>query len=190
MQECLRLFAAFFRIGAFTFGGGYAMLPMLQREVVEKHGWATEEDILDYYAVAQCTPGVIAVNAATFVGYKRRGWIGGLFATLGVISPGVIIIILISSLLKAFGGLTYVQYAFAGIRVAVCALILATVVKLWKKNIKGLRSVVLFIIALLITVLTDLSPVWLVVAAALTGILWPYLAPKKAGNDGDKEGKA
>jgi len=181
MHICLSLFTAFFRVGAFTFGGGYAMLPMLQREIVEKRGWDTEENILEYYAVAQCTPGVIAVNTATFVGYKQKGAIGALCATLGVISPGILIILALSSILRAFSDNLYVQYAFAGIRVAVSALILATVVRLIRKKVKGVTGVLLFCIALLITVLTDWSPIYLVLAAAIVGILLPRLQKKKGG---------
>ncbi|HLS53535.1 MAG TPA: chromate transporter, partial [Tissierellaceae bacterium] len=92
MQELIQLFIVFFRMGAFTFGGGYAMLPIIQEEIVDKRGWATNEEVIDYYAIGQCTPGIIAVNTATFVGYKRKGIMGGVFATLGLVSPSIIII--------------------------------------------------------------------------------------------------
>ena len=111
MKEYWELFYSFAKIGAFTFGGGYAMLPLIQREVVEKKHWATEEEIMDYYAVGQCTPGIIAVNTATFIGYYKKGIIGGIFATLGVIFPSIVIILLIASLLQNFSDLAIVQHA-------------------------------------------------------------------------------
>ena len=165
------MFLTFAKIGAFTFGGGYAMLPMFQRELAEKHKWVTNEEILDYYAVAQCTPGVIAVNTATFVGSKLRGWRGGAAATLGVATPAVIIITVIALCLQHFAEYPAVKHAFAGIGVAVTVLIAGAVIKLWKNNIKNLMSVLLFAAALIITVLTNWSPVYLVIAAALVGIL-------------------
>ena len=96
MKELLKLFLAFAKIGAVTFGGGYAMLPILQRDIVAKHKWATEDELLDYFAIGQCTPGVIAVNTATFVGYKNKGILGGIFATLGVVFPSIVIITIIT----------------------------------------------------------------------------------------------
>ena len=119
MNKLLDLFFTFARIGGLTFGGGYAMLPMLQKEVVEKRKWATEEEIMDYYAIGQCTPGIIAVNTATFVGQSTAGIAGGIFATLGVVFPSLIIITLIAAFLQNFAELAVVQYAFSGIRVCV-----------------------------------------------------------------------
>lgn len=136
MKELFDLFWTFCKIGALTFGGGYAMLPLIQREIVENKKWSTEKEILDYYAVGQCTPGVIAVNTATFIGYKLRGIIGGIVATLGVIFPSIVIILIIATFLQNFADLAIVQSAFAGIRVAVVALIITTVVKLIKSSIK------------------------------------------------------
>ena len=134
MKELFDLFWTFCKIGALTFGGGYAMLPLIQREIVENKKWSTEKEILDYYAVGQCTPGVIAVNTATFIGFKLRGIVGGLVATLGVIFPSIIIILIIASFLQSFASLAIVQSAFAGIRVAVVALIITTVIKLIKSS--------------------------------------------------------
>ena len=128
----LDLFLTFARIGGFTFGGGYAMLPMLQREVVEKRGWCTDEELMDYYAIGQCTPGIIAVNTATFVGQKTRGAAGGIMATLGVVAPSLVIITVIAAFIQNFADLAIVQNAFAGIRVCVCVLILNAVLKLLK----------------------------------------------------------
>ena len=171
MKELFDLFWTFCKIGALTFGGGYAMLPLIQREIVENKKWSTEKEILDYYAVGQCTPGVIAVNTATFIGYKLRGIIGGIVATLGVIFPSIVIILIIAAFLQNFADLSIVQSAFAGIRVAVVALIITTVVKLIKSSIKDYLGVIIAIIAFVVSAFIGLSPVYVVIAAALTGFI-------------------
>ena len=171
MKELFDLFWTFCKIGALTFGGGYAMLPLIQREIVENKKWSSEKEILDYYAVGQCTPGVIAVNTATFIGYKLRGIIGGIVATLGVIFPSIVIILIIATFLQNFADLAIVQSAFAGIRVAVVALIITTVVKLIKSSIKDYLGVIIAIIAFVISAFIGLSPVYVVIAAALTGFI-------------------
>lgn len=172
MPLLLDLFLTFFRIGICTFGGGYAMLPMLQRELVDKKGWVTEEEILDYFAIGQCTPGVIAVNTATFVGYKMKKASGGIIATLGVVAPSVLIITIIAALLRNFAHIPAVRNAFAGIRVAVCVLIINSVVKLLKKSVVDkLTAAVYIIVALCAIIFSKLSPVIFVVAAALLGII-------------------
>lgn len=172
MPLLLDLFCAFFRIGLFTFGGGYAMLPLLQREIVEKKKWATEEEMLDYFAVGQCTPGVIAVNTATFVGFKEKKLSGAIFATLGVVSPSLVIITVIAALLSNFANIAAVQNAFAGIRVAVCVLILNSIVKLWKKSVVDKLTLGVFIAVFIGSVLlSHVSPVVFIVAAAVLGIV-------------------
>ena len=172
MPLLLDLFCAFFRIGLFTFGGGYAMLPLLQREIVEKKHWATEEEMLDYFAVGQCTPGVIAVNTATFVGFKEKKLSGAIFATLGIVSPSLVIITVIAALLSNFAHIAAVQNAFAGIRVAVCVLILNSIVKLWKKSVVDKLTLGVFIAVFLGSVLlSHVSPVVFIVAAAVLGIV-------------------
>ena len=166
------LFCTFFRVGLLTFGGGYAMLPMLQREIVEKKKWSSEEEILDYFAVGQCTPGIIAVNTATFVGYKERGVLGGIAATLGVVAPSVIIITIIAAVLTNFADLPVVQNAFAGVRVCVCVLILNSVVKLFKSSVKDRWTLAVFAAVFVLSVLLrGVSPVLFVLAAALLGIV-------------------
>ena len=165
------LFLTFSKVGAMTFGGGYAMLPILQREVVEDKGWATEEELTDYYAVGQCTPGIIAVNTATFVGRKLAGPAGGIAATLGVVFPSLVIITLIAALLSNFAEVAAVQHAFAGIRVCVCVLILNAVVKLWKKTVVDLPTLLIFLAVLALSLLTSLSPVVYVLCAAAAGVL-------------------
>ena len=170
MQELWTMYAAFFRIGLFTFGGGYAMLPMLQREVVNRYHWATDEELLDCYAIGQCTPGVIAVNTATYVGYRKRGVIGGIAATLGVISPSILIIIVVAMALSPFMTNPYVVRAFAGIRVAVCALIASSVVKLAKKSVKDVWGILLCASAFVIVAVFGASPIWVTIGAAICGL--------------------
>ena len=165
------LFTSFFRIGLFTFGGGYAMLPMLERECVENHSWATRDELLDYFAIAQCTPGVIAVNTATFIGQKHRGWLGGIVATLGIVFPSLLIITVLAGVINSFSHLDWVQHAFAGIRVCVCVLIFNAVLKLLKSSVKDWPAAVIFVAVLAASLFTDLSPVIFVAAAALCGIV-------------------
>ncbi len=166
------LYRAFFTIGALTFGGGYAMLPMLEREIVNKHKWSTSEELLNYFAIGQCTPGVIAVNTATFVGYNKKGIAGGIAATLGVISPSIVIIVLIAMLLENFMDILWVQHAFAGIRVAVCALIVSSVIKLAKSNLKKWWHFVLAVCGFVVVALLGLSPVYVVIACAVLSFIF------------------
>lgn len=180
MKALLDLFWAFAKIGALTFGGGYAMLPMLQREVVEHHGWATEEELMDYYAIGQCTPGVIAVNTATFIGQKTRGISGGIAATLGVVFPSMVIITLIAALVRNFAHLAIVQNAFAGVRVCVCVLIVNAVVKLWKKSVVDLPTLIVFAAVFAGSVLTELSPVLFVLLAGAAGLVIQNLRRRQA----------
>ena len=177
MKELWDLFLCFAQVGLFTFGGGYAMLPMLTREVVEHRGWATEDELMDYYALGQVTPGMIAVNVATFIGCKLKGFWGGIFATLGVITPSMIIITVIALFLTQFEENPYVIHAFAGIRACVCVLILDAVVKLGKKSIKDKRTAAIFIGILLIALFAPFSPVFSVVLAGIAGY---YLMPRSA----------
>lgn len=171
MTELWDLFLTFCRIGGLTFGGGYAMLPLIQEEVVNKRKWATEEEVLDYYAVGQCTPGIIAVNTATFIGYKRRGVIGAIAATSGVIFPSLIIIMVIAAFIKNFADLTIVQNAFSGIRVAVAVLVLNAIIKLWKSGIKDMTGIIIFVITFIIAICFSISPVYIVIAAIFVGII-------------------
>ena len=170
MKKYWELFLAFARVGVLTFGGGYAMIPMLQRECVEKHGWASEEELMDYYAVGQCTPGIIAVNTATFIGNKLYGTPGGIVATCGVIFPSLVIIILIASVLTSFADNPYVKSAFAGIRVCVCVLIFNSVMKLWKKSVTDRAALVIFLAVFILSVFLDISPVIFVILCGAAGI--------------------
>ena len=125
----------FFKMGSFTFGGGYAMLPIIQEEIVNKRKWATDQEVLDYYAIGQSTPGIIAVNTATFIGYNQRGLIGGIVATLGIVSPSIVIITIIAMFFKNFQDYVLVQHALGGIRVVVAALILYAVLKMYRDSV-------------------------------------------------------
>ncbi len=172
MNILLDLFITFAKVGVMTFGGGYAMLPILQREVVDNKGWATEEELMDYFAIGQCTPGVIAVNTATFIGQKNKGILGGIIATLGVVFPSLVIISLLAGVIEAFSHLAWVQHAFGGIRVCVCVLILNAVVKLYKKAVLDKATLAIFLaVAAGSYFITSLSPVVFVVLAAAAGIL-------------------
>lgn len=180
MSIFLDMFLTFAKVGVMTFGGGYAMLPILQREVVENKGWTTEEELMDYFAIGQCTPGIIAVNTATFIGQKNKGILGGIIATLGLAFPSLIIISLLAGVIEAFSHLTVVQHAFGGIRVCVCILILNAVVKLYKKAVVDKATLVIFLLVVLGSYFTTLSPVVFVVAAAAAGIILKNLGGKKA----------
>ena len=164
-----QLFLTFAKVGVMTIGGGMAMLPILQREVVEDKGWATDEELVDYFAIGQCTPGIIAVNTATFIGQKQAGIIGGIVATLGIVFPSLIIITALAGVINSFSHLDWVQHAFAGIRV--CVLIFNAVVKLFKGSVKDWAAGLIFLAVLAAALLTDLSPVIFVAAAAALGIV-------------------
>lgn len=165
------LFTTFARIGVMTFGGGYAMIPILEREIVEKRSWATNEELMDYYAVGQCTPGIIAVNTATFIGHKQGGVLGGIIATAGIVFPSLVIITLIAGILTNFADLPAVKSAFAAIRVCVCVLIFNAVLKLWKGAVKDKAALVLFLLVFALSVFLDISPVIFVIVCAVSGIL-------------------
>jgi len=180
LKKYWELFIAFAKIGVMTFGGGMAMLPMLQREVVENKGWATEEELADYFAIGQCTPGIIAVNTATFVGQKRGGVLGGIAATMGVAFPSLVIISLLAGIIDSFNHLAWVKNAFAGIQVCVCVLIFNAVVKLLKKSVVDKRTLVIFLLVLAGSFALDVTPVVFVVLSALGGIALRQLEARKA----------
>ncbi|MEG1426075.1 MAG: chromate transporter [Oscillospiraceae bacterium] len=173
------LFFTFARIGGLTFGGGYAMLPMLRKEVVSAKKWATDEELLDYYAVGQCTPGIIAVNTATFIGYKERGIVGAICATAGVVAPSFVIILILASLIHNFSDNVYVRHALAGIKIAVAALVVNAVISLWKKGIKDIVGIFIFAAVLIAGLVFSVSPIWIVIAAILFGLLYGRFTPKK-----------
>ncbi len=187
MNLYLDLFLTFAKVGVCTFGGGYAMLPILQREVVEKKGWATEEDLTDYFAIGQCTPGIIAVNTGTFIGQKHKGIPGGIIASLGVVFPSIVIIMILAAFIQNFAHLPVVIHAFAGVRACICALILSSVIKLGKSSLKDLPAAVIYVIILALAVVGNfvtfpattvwgsalnflLSPVVLIIIAGVAGL--------------------
>ncbi len=166
-----KLFAVFFRVGLFTIGGGYAMLPMLRKEVVEKYGWATDEEMLDYFAIGQSTPGIIAINTSTFIGFKKAGVLGAIMSTLGMVTPSWIIIISIAKFFDAFADNQYVASAFMGIRVVVVVLILNAVIKMGKKSITNWIQALIAVTGFSVIVFTPLSPIYVVIVSGLLGIL-------------------
>ena len=147
------------------------MFPILQREMVEKRQWVSDEELMDYYAIGQCTPGIIAVNTATFVGQKRKGIVGGIVATLGVVFPSLVIITIIAAFIQNFADLAVVKNAFAGIRVCVCVLILNAVIKLLKSSVIDKATLVIYVVVAVGSILTSLSPIVFVLLAAVAGIL-------------------
>ena len=171
IRDILELFITFFKIGAVTFGGGMAMLPILDRELVDKRKWTTSEELLDYYAISQSTPGIIAVNVATFIGFKRRRVAGGIAATLGVVTPSVIIISIIASFIANFEQLVWVQKALRGINVAVTALLVYSVIKLAKKTVRTPWQLLFFTLAFVLVYFFKVHSVLIIVGAALSGIL-------------------
>ena len=179
MNIYLDMFLTFARIGGLTFGGGYAMLPILQREVVESKKWATEEELMDYFAIGQCTPGIIAVNTATFIGQKNKGIWGGIIATIGVVFPSLIIISLLAGVIEAFSHILWVQYAFGGIRVCVCVLIFNAVLKLFKKAVIDKVTLCIFLAVALGSCFTSLSPIIFVVLSAIISIIVKVIGGKK-----------
>lgn len=170
MRPFIKIFLIFARIGVCTFGGGYSMLPMFQRELVEANGWLTENELADYYSVSQCIPGIIAVNTAALAGYKYKGRMGGIVAVIGVIFPSIAIILFIAAFISNFSGIKIVQNAFAGIRVCVCVLIINTVIKLWKHAVTDKFTLIIFVLIFSASVFTSLPAALLVIAAGMAGI--------------------
>ena len=187
MKEYLEVLIAFLRVGLFTFGGGYAMIPVVERELIKKKGWTTFDEVMEYYTIAQITPGLIGVNLSTFVGYKQKGVSGGILATLGFILPGVTLITVVALFISNFAEYPAVAHAFAGIRIAVGALILDTVVKMVKGVFKDIKALVIYIAVFTVAVLPPgtvpalvKSPVTLVLVSGLVG-LWIYRRKKEEG---------
>lgn len=171
MKKILNLFVIFAKIGAVAFGGGYVILPLLKREFAEKRDWVTEDEIMDYFAIAQCTPGVIAVNSATFIGRKQAGVSGAISATLGVVFPSLVIITVLAFFLQNFAEIILVKYALTAIRACVCALILSTILSLIKKSVVDKISGAIAISVFILMCLFDISPVIFVISAGVLGIV-------------------
>ena len=171
MREYLDIFLTFIKLGCITFGGGYAMIPVVDRELIKKTGWATMDEVMDYYTIAQITPGIIAVNLSTFVGCKKKGPLGGLLATAGFIIPGVTLIAAAALFIQNFTEIPAVQHAFTGIRIAVGALILDTVIKMVKGVFKDIKALILYIIAFVLSVVWGVSPMLTVLGAGIVGLV-------------------
>lgn len=172
IKQLIALFFTFMKVGVCTFGGGYSMMPILQREIVRNKNWATDEEIMDYYVVGQCTPGVIAVNVATFIGQKVSGILGGIIATLGLVFPSYIIICIIAAFLEKFAEISYVQSAFAGVRIAVCALVVNTVIGMIKKSVKDALTFLVLVCTFIAVALFGISPVIIIPAIAIIGLIF------------------
>lgn len=181
--KLIDLYAAFFKIGGLTFGGGLTMLPMLEYELVNKRHWVEEDELLDCYAIGQCTPGIIAVNTATFVGYKKRGVIGGIFSTLGMISPSVLIITIVALFLENFMNNVWFQHALMGVRGVVCALMLNTVLNLGKKSLKDIASRIICFVIFVLALFTPIPTICLVISAAIIGLI---IDAVKGGSSNDQ----
>lgn len=181
----LDLYLTFLKIGSFTIGGGLAMMPMMQKELIQKRHWITDEELLDYYAVGQSTPGIVAVNVSTFVGYKQFGILGGIVATLGMVSSSIIIILILAGLINSIDEYVYVQKALAGINVAVAALLTSVIINFAKKTIKKVINAVYMIIAFVLIYFLKVHSVWIILAALIIGALLSIYRIKKSKQQGD-----
>ena len=184
LKELLELYFAFVKIGAFTFGGGLAMMPIMQRELIEKRGWITDDELMDYFAIGQSTPGIIAVNVSTFVGYKRLGWFGGIIGTLGVVTPSWVIIMLLVGAISSVDKYPLAQKALKGINVAVAALLTSVIVKFSKKTIKSLWNAFFMLLAFALIYFLKVQSVWIILTALITGCLLTLYRQKKAKKAG------
>jgi chromate transporter len=171
VKAYFELLAIFFKLGLLTFGGGYAIIPVVERELIKKQGWITMDEVMDYYAVAQVTPGLIAINLSTFVGYNRMGVAGGILATVGFVLPGMVLVSIVAVCLSSFAEVPAVKNAFAGIRVAVAALILDTVIKMVKGVFKDWKTLVIYCVVFALSFVWGVSPALLVLASGTTGLL-------------------
>ena len=174
-----KIFATFFKIGGFTFGGGYAMIPLIQKEAVEKNKWVTDDDILEIIAIAESTPGPIAINSATFVGYRACGVLGSFFATLGVVLPSFLVILVISFVLRQFQELRAIQYAFQGIRAGVLALLFKALWGMYKKTPKGWVSYVVMAGAFLATAFLNVNVLYVIIGCAVFGLVTSLVADRR-----------
>lgn len=184
LNLAVQLFWIFAKIGLFTIGGGYAIFPVIKKELIDNRGWITEEELLDYFAIGQCTPGIIAVNVATFVGKKIGGFFGALAATLGVVFPSFIIIVIIAGVVKNFSDIWFVQSAFSGIRIVAIILILNTVLSMWKKSVKGIFGYLVFLFAFFVSFFDIFSSVMVVIICGAIGIIYTVInSEKKDGGE-------
>lgn len=179
LKTLWQVFFSFFRIGAFTFGGGYAMIPLIQNQAVEKHHWVTDDDILEIIAIAESTPGPIAINSATFVGYKAAGVFGSVCATLGVVIPSFVVILTISAVLQHFNSYPAVQYAFMGIRAGVLALLVKALWTMFKKSPKGWFSYVMMAVAFILTAIFHINVIFVIIGCAVAGVVSSFYLKRR-----------
>lgn len=175
----LPLFITFLKIGAFTFGGGYAMIPIIQREIVENRKWLSDDDILEIIAVSESTPGPIAINSATFVGYKISGFFGAFFSTFAVVLPSFVIICIISYLLNEFSSIKAVSYAFFGIRAAVLALLLRALWLMYKKCKRDLASYFIIAVSFILAAFFDIKLIFIIIICAVLGLISSFFAARR-----------
>ena len=190
IKSLLNLYFSFAKIGTFTIGGGLAMMPMMQAELIEKRKWITDEELIDYYAVGQSTPGIVAVNVATFVGYKQMGIIGGIFATLGMVTPSLVIIMILAGLINSINDFPIIQKALKGINVAVAALLTSTIINFMKKTIRKFTNAIFMLISFLLVFVLKLPSFWIILFALLIGVVLTYKEKKKAAVSGDDAKKS
>jgi chromate transporter len=190
IKNLLNLYSSFAKIGTFTIGGGLAMMPMMQAELIEKRKWITDEELIDYYAVGQSTPGIVAVNVATFVGYKQMGIIGGIFATLGMVTPSLVIIMILAGLINSINDFPIIQKALKGINVAVAALLTSTIINFMKKTIRKFTNAIFMLISFLLVFVLKLPSFWIILFALLIGVVLTYKEKKKAAVSGDDAKKS
>ena len=190
IKNLLNLYFSFAKIGTFTIGGGLAMMPMMQAELIEKRKWITDEELIDYYAVGQSTPGIVAVNVATFVGYKQMGIIGGIFATLGMVTPSLVIIMILASLINSINDFPIIQKALKGINVAVAALLTSTIINFMKKTIRKFTNAIFMLISFLLVFVLKLPSFWIILFALLIGVVLTFKEKKKAAVSGDDAKKS
>lgn len=179
IRQFIELYLAFVKIGAFTFGGGLAMMPIMQRELIEKRGWLSEEELIDYFAIGQSTPGIIAVNVATFVGYKRLGVLGGIIGTIGVVTPSWVIIMLLAGAISSVDKYPLAQKALRGINVAVAALLTSVIVKFSKKTIKNVWNALFMLLSFALIYFFKVQSVWIIISSLIIGSLLTIYRQKK-----------
>lgn len=187
IRKFIELYLAFVKIGAFTFGGGLAMMPIMQRELIEKRGWLSEEELIDYFAIGQSTPGIIAVNVATFVGYKRLGVLGGIIGTIGVVTPSWVIIMLLAGAISSVDKYPLAQKALRGINVAVAALLTSVIVKFSKKTIKNVWNALFMLLSFALIYFFKVQSVWIIISSLIIGSLLTLYRQKKTDSAKEAE---
>lgn len=175
----IQILISFIKVGALTFGGGYAMLPIIEREIINNKSWVTKEEVLDYYAVAQSIPGLIGINTAVMIGHKKRGVVGGIFAAIGVMIPCIVVITVIAGVLSGFRENVYVKHALSGISVCVIALVVGSIISLWKKAITDIPQFLICLLGLAISIFTNASPIFCIIGAAVLGVIINLIIRRK-----------